>query len=206
MSENEAKVVDTTEATPSEAEQVSAEGQDQQQAFPLDYVKSLREEAKRHRLRAEQLESEQVKAKEELRLEQMTAQERLGTKIADLESELSASRAETTKATAVARLTGQVADANAAVSLIGDNSVDFHDESGIVSPEKVIERWPFLKPEGNSTPRPINVINQGDGVVADDGTSPLDMPAFNKAMAAVGPPESAARVAWARRNMKRLQE
>ena len=206
MSEDQAKVVDATEAPPPEVEKGSTEGQDQQQTFPLDYVKSLREEAKKHRLKAEQLESDQEKAREELRLQQMTEQERLTAKITGLESELNASRAQTAQATAVARLTGQVADADAAVRLIGDTSADFENEEGVIDPQKVIERWPFLKPEGNLSPRPINVTNPGDGVVTDDGTSPLDMASFNKAMAAVGPPESAARVAWARRNMKRLQQ
>ena len=63
MNEDQAKVVDSTEAPPPEVEKGSTEGQDQQQTFPLDYVKSLREEAKKHRLKAEQLESDQEKAR-----------------------------------------------------------------------------------------------------------------------------------------------
>ena len=204
MNEDQAKVVDSTEAQPSEAGQVLAEDQAQQQSFPLDYVKRLREEAKQHRLRAEQLESDQKAAQEELRLQQMTEQERLTAKITGLEAELSASRAETVKANAVARLTGEVADADAAVSLIGDNGADFVNEEGVIDPVKVVERWPFLKPQDNSKPTPINVVNPGDSV-SDDGQSPLNTDAFRRALEGVGPEGSAARVAWVRRNSHRLE-
>ena len=204
MSEDKAKVVDAAEAPPPEVGQVPAEGQDQQQSFPLDYVKRLREEAKQHRLRAEQLESDQKAAQEELRLQQMTEQERLTAKITGLEAELSASRAETVKANAVARLTGEVADADAAVRLIGDSGADFMNEEGVIDPVKVVEKWPFLKPT-DTKPAPINVTNPG-GSVADDGQSPLNRESFRKALEAVGPEGSAARVAWVRRNSHRLQD